>query len=79
MGDADGDAVVAADNPLGGTFVEVNAIPIITREKKNPFTALNWVRPVPASEVLATIDPVTKAKLYPGDALEQLAAAEAQG
>jgi hypothetical protein len=74
IGDEDGDAVVSADNPLGGVFVEVNAIAILTREKKNPFTALNWVRPVPASEVLQLIDPATKAKLYPGDALEKLAA-----
>jgi hypothetical protein len=77
--DADGEAAVSADNPLGGVFVEVNAIAILTREKKNPFTALNWVRPVPASELLQRIDPQTKALLYPGDALEQLAAAEAQG
>lgn len=77
--DADGDAVVGADNPLGGVFVEVNAIPIITREKKNPFTAINWVRPVPASELLNRISAETKAKLYPGDALEKLAAAEQAG
>lgn len=79
IGDEDGDIVVGPTNPLGGVFVEVNGVAILTKEKKTPFTALNWQRPVPASEVLRRIDPATKAKLYPGDALEKLAALEAQG
>lgn len=76
IGDEDGDLACGPDNPLGGVFVEVNNLAILTREKKNPFTAINWIRPYSAKEVLGLIDAATKARLYPGDALEQMVAAE---
>ena len=76
--DGDGDVACGVDNPLGGMFVEVNAVAGMTKKQPKPFTYINYVRPVPASRLLALISAETKAKLYPGTALEDLAAAEAK-
>lgn len=77
--DDDGPKACAPDQPAAGRFVLVNAVAGKTKANK-PFTYVNYVRPVSARELLQLIDPAVKAKLFPGDVLEQMAAAqEAQG
>lgn len=76
--DADGEAACGPDNPLGGVFVEVNAVPGMTKKLPKPFTYINYLRPVSAARLLQVIDPAVKAKLFAGTALEDMAANEAK-
>lgn len=68
--------VVDDDQPLNGTFVENNNRKIRTKEKGNPFTLVNYVREVPASELGEILDENAKARFFPEGLLEQMIALE---
>ena len=69
--------VIEEDQPLTGTVLEVNNRIILTREKRQPFTEVNYVRTVPAEELVEGLDDSVKERFYPGDLLERMVAQEA--
>lgn len=73
--DADGEAVLAADQPLAGKFVEVNAVAGKTKAGA-PFTYINYLRPVSAARVLELTTPEVRAAIFAAGELEALIAAE---
>ena len=68
--------VCSDSQPLSGTIVEVNAHNIVTR-KNTDFTAVNYMREVRAEEALAALPAEIVARYFPGNYLQNVAAAEA--
>ena len=65
-------------NPVGQSFMEVRAREIMTREKK-PFTKVDYLRLMPATEVLALLQtsaPEVLDRVFRDGSLQRLAAAE---
>ena len=73
--DSDGEAVIGPDNPLGGKFVEVNAVAGKTKAGM-PFTYINYLRPVSAARVMELTTAELRAKLFAAGELEALIASE---
>lgn len=74
---ADCEQAVGPENPLGGVIMEVDANVIRTR-KGTPFTRVQYVRRLPLSQVADQLSDKVKALLYPGNALAEALAAEAE-
>ena len=68
-------AIVDDSQPLAGTVVEVKAR-TITLQSGNPFTRVQFVREVHASELLEILTDDEKSRFYPGDQLEKMIEAE---
>lgn len=64
------------DQPLSGTVVEVKARAVKLKDSDKDFTKVSWCREVPASELIERLSDDEKAKFFPGDVLEKLAAEE---
>ena len=69
--------VCGASQPLTGTVVECRNRMIQTKAGQ-PFTAITYMREVPASELLQSLPPMDQEKFFPGGALQRLATHQAQ-
>jgi len=65
--------IIEADQPLQGTVVEVQARQIITREKGNKFTKVNYKQEIQAKDLLATLDEDAQRIYFPDNVLERFA------
>lgn len=68
-------AIVDDSQPLAGTVVEMRNR-LITTQKENVITRSNFVREVPASELLEVLTDDEKSRFFPGDQLEKMIEAE---
>ena len=73
----DATMVLGDDQPLSGLVVEVKGVSVKTKKEKD-FTRCMFVRTVPASEVLGTLDPEIVKRYFPNGRLEAQAKAEAK-
>lgn len=69
--------VVDDEQPFAGTVVECHNRKILTREKKQPFTVVNYKREVPAQELIDTLSDEVKETYFPDGALETMLQFEA--
>lgn len=68
--------VVDDDQPLSGTVVENKNRVILTKNKQQPFTVINYIREVPAAELLEVLPADIKQAFFPNGHLEAIAAFE---
>lgn len=73
------DAVCAESQPLAGYYVEVKARhkPYADKEKTGVFTAVSWLRRVPARELVNFMKKEDIAKYFPGNTMAARIEAEA--
>lgn len=69
--------ICAADQPLTGSVIEVNARQIMTRQNK-PFTEVNYKREVPPAEALTVLDAEAQRIYFPNEFLAKAAAKMAE-
>lgn len=78
VAEKDCEAACSAQQPMAGIIAEVRARDILTK-KGTPFTTIRYVRSFPAVEIQDTIDPKLLDIYFPGDTLEKMIEAEAEG
>lgn len=64
--------VCGVEQPLTGTVVECHNRMVQTRSNQ-PFTAINYMREVPAAELLQMLPPQDQEQFFPGGALQLIA------